>query len=492
MRNVGLIARVGRGPAGILVLSFAAVLSASFPPSAFSGPINARYTWMLPKTVIDATIVYSFVSCGPPKDPNNKNPWELQLKITPTLVPKILPDTLVGLKSINPALLKSFWQDKNITLKTFGSSHILGLIASAPVNQVGQIAANVLAGVGKIAAVSFGVPATADIPKDAKLGCGTAQADREKIIAAQNKIKELQAAMADPNLGAPSTPGGPSKYADISKEYTAEIQTLQSSIVALEAGLTLTVQKTIDPGFSPIDILGNDAPSSRPRPILPDGRVATFALPDGQLTKTNWFADIHTLEPADRHSTDVNVYLDFRKARPRIAGSRGVLPTPVGPGSQFREVAYIPLLVYQGTIPAPPSPARSRSRAASTETAHAGKLLNDAGQTMVFGQFGIARSLPLSAGLFENLNWSVTFAENGEVTDASFASKSLGVVLTSLFSNTASTVNSVVSEQRAAASAPSSETVRLTTENTALQAKINNIQYNQTLQGLIAKGLAPQ
>jgi hypothetical protein len=448
---------------------------------------------MLPKTVVDTTIVYSFVSCGPPKDdPKNKARWELNLKITPTLVPKTLPDTLVGLKSINPALLKSFWQDKNVTLKTFGGSHILGSIASAPVSQVGQIAANVLTGIGKVAAISFGVPAVADVPPDAKLGCGTAQADRDKILAAQARIKELQYAMVDPNLGAPSTPGGPSKYGDLAKEYTAEIQSLQNSITALEAGLTLTVQKTVDPGFSPIDILGNTPSGSKPRAILSDGLIAVFALSDDQLKKTNWFRDISTIDPAVRHSTDVGIYLDFRKARPRIAHSRGYLPTSVGPGSQFREVAYIPIRVYQGSVPPPLPATRSRSQTGGEETAPAAKQLNDTGQTMVFGQFGIARSLPLSAGIFENLNWSVSFQENGEITDASFASKSLGVVLTTLFSNTASTANSVASEQRAAVTAPSSETLRLTTENTALQAKINNIQYNQTLQGLIAKGLAPQ
>jgi hypothetical protein len=432
---------------------------------------------MLPKTVIDATIVYSFVSCGPSDDGKRR---ELKLKITPTLVSKALPDTSVGLKSINPATLKSFWQDKNITLKTYGGSHILSSIGSSPANQVGQIITNVLTGAGKIVAMSLGVPgADADPSTNCGSGVvGTAQDDRDRINVAQTTIRSLQRLLIAPDITEAQA-----------KLYTAQIQALQSSVSALEAGLTLTVQKTIDPGFTPIDILNiKGPPRTKPFGISANGLVATFSLSEEILEKTKWYP---SFSPDERQSLDVNVYLDFARARPRVGQSSEHWPTPVGRGNQFREVAYIPVLVFQGPRPVSSHVARAGSRQASASTEFKNQL-NDPAQTMAFGQFGIARSLPLSANLFENLSWSVAFQDNGEITDASFSSKSIGVALTGLFSNAASSANTIVTEQRAAANAPSSETVRLTAENNALQAKINNINYNETLRGLIAKGLAPQ
>jgi hypothetical protein len=99
--------------------------------------------------------------------------------------------------------------------------------------------------------------------------------------------------------------------------------------------------------------------------------------------------------------------------------------------------------------------------------------------------------LPLNAKLFENLKWAISFADSGQITSANFESKSIGAQITSLFMGASGGAASVATEVRNAGNTASSETQRLSNDNTALQAQINNITLNQQLQGLIAKGLAP-
>jgi hypothetical protein len=71
-------------------------------------------------------------------------------------------------------------------------------------------------------------------------------------------------------------------------------------------------------------------------------------------------------------------------------------------------------------------------------------------------QFGVQRTLPFSASAFKNLQWSVSFLENREVTNGSFSSKATGVGAAVLFGTTA---NSIATEQRSAENAgnPSGE-----------------------------------
>jgi hypothetical protein len=63
--------------------------------------------------------------------------------------------------------------------------------------------------------------------------------------------------------------------------------------------------------------------------------------------------------------------------------------------------------------------------------------------------------VPYKADAFKNNGWSISFADNGEVTSASFATKSWGANITSLFSSAASAGNAIGTEQRAAAQANS-------------------------------------
>ena len=59
----------------------------NFGAEAAGPTFNARYSWMLPKTVIDATIVYTLDKC----EANS-----VSVKITPTLAPRAVPDVFAG------------------------------------------------------------------------------------------------------------------------------------------------------------------------------------------------------------------------------------------------------------------------------------------------------------------------------------------------------------------------------------------------------------
>jgi len=103
---------------------------------------------MLPKTVLDVTIAYTLRSCK-----NTEDGAQVDVTIAnPTVTPRYIPDPAVGLKSLDPALLKSFWQDSTITVQTYAGTHVLQSLASSPANQVVTIAGNVITGVTKLAA----------------------------------------------------------------------------------------------------------------------------------------------------------------------------------------------------------------------------------------------------------------------------------------------------------------------------------------------------
>jgi hypothetical protein len=405
----------------------AAAAAATAPP--------LRYSWMLPRTVIDMTIVYKFENCV-----DTDKGAQLHIKITPTLATRGIPDTFVGRLGIDPNDLTSFWNDKSISLQTFGGSHILNSIGSAPANQTAQIVSNILGGVTKLVAVGLGVPAVAAAPAAAAAShsqCGTAQKIKAAVDSIKDKIKALQTDLLN---GA----------GDAIQKKDA-IEALQNELTSLQTELTLTVKKTIDPGFSPIEINTDTPNSKKPNSIDAAGRIAAFDLSDFQITKTNWYKDIKDVTQTERSRLQVNVYLDFGNADVKINPSGAKYDqTIVHNGSIYRTVAYIPVLTWLGEKPTD----------AGSSTQPPDDIAEPAGppvqlippQRAAFAQYGIEQTLPLSPQAFQKLTWSVTFLENGEVTSASFVSQASGVNASSFLGATASAANSIATEQRGAAS----------------------------------------
>jgi hypothetical protein len=438
--------------------------------------LHARYSWMLPKTVLDVTIAYTLRSCK-----NTDHGAQVEVTIAnPTVTPRYIPDPAVGLKSLDPALLKSFWQDSTISVVTNQSTHILQSLGSSPANQVVTIAGNVITGATKIAAASLGVvPASAPVAVEGPSKCGTEPTDTEILDKLKAELEKQQKILTNPNV----------TEADAAAA-TKKIATLQAGIAIVQAPqqaaqTTVTISRTVDPGITPIEMDENPTAKvpQRFRPIGPGGLIARFSPFQSmkKLKEAKWFDDAEKASSENNDHLHVSIYLDFSNANPRVVRCRtcSVYPTRVPKNFQFREVTYVPVAIYQG------------ERDPNTPRDNRQSLVPLPAKALPFGQFGRAQILPINAKIFENLEWSVTFSEAGEVTNATFKSKSIGAQITSLFMSGAGGASSVTTEVRNASNTASSETQRLINENAALAAEVSNITLTQQLNAFIAKGLAP-
>jgi hypothetical protein len=429
-----------------------------------TGQSTAEYSWTLPKTTLAITATYNFKDCK--YDPVSQK-VNITTGISTAIVANAVPDPNLGPAAPNGWVtvktpdLVSFWQDKSVEVKTYSNSHLLQGISSTSTNQVGTIVGNVLTSAVKVAGIALGVPTAAGEKAPATTGCGTALATLAQIKKMQTQLKPL-----DPtgNQG---------------KAIAAQILGLQNSI-------DITVTRTIDPGLTSVEPPpdANAPQRSSPAPVGADNRIALLKPSITQLEAAQWY-DKGTMStiaanPSENFPPDlnVNVYLNFVAANPVAAGQCSANQTscthssvPLAEGAFYREVAFIPVEVYKG------------------DAEGAENLISS--QVIPFGQFGISRSLPLASPLFGKTDWSLSFNNNGEITDAAFGSAAIGVGATSLLNTEASSASSIAAESLKSTSLGSSATQKLLIENTNLQAAINNANYKQQYQALQAKGLVP-
>jgi cell division septum initiation protein DivIVA len=471
-----------------LIFSFALTLLCH--SHSFAVEIITRYAWMLPKTVIDASILYTFQDCT-----GNK----LKLKITPTLAPRTIPDPYVGRLKIVPQSLESALQDKNISIQTFAGSHILNSIGSSPTSQVAQVGGNILGGIAKLVGIVFGVSAapfsttslTTSSPPPVDPQCWKDDwKDKPELIPADapqaiaNRIKDLKKKIGDLQ---DQLSNGTDEAAQ--KKINAAIQADQTIISTLQDQLTITVKTSIDPGVSPIDVNPDSDVFQypvTPRAIQKNGQIARACPSKGQLKqpdKANWFLNLDDIFKDPRShcaaipTFEVNVYLDFPHAKGTMhdddrkyesSVQEKYNQTEVQDGDLYRDVGYVPVLVWRGDKDTPPK--------VNDDGSAGGSLLLVSPQTMPFGQYGVAQTLPLTAKVFESLIWQITFLENGEITSSSFTSKATAVTATSFFGSAASAANSIATEQRSASSASSANA-----QATALQGQADLIYQTQRL-----------
>lgn len=404
-------------------------------------PTPARYTWMLPKTIVSVSVVYTLTDCS---DQTGK------VTISPTVTISNVSEPDVdlgsdfpnGMVSIEPEQLRAFWQDNNVTVKTNQSTHILSYLGSQPSDQTATIVGSLITTATKLTAVAFGVPVAA-APAIAAKYCGSANA-------VLKKVKDLQAQLVDPAVTADS------------------IKNIPTQIASLQTALSITVQKKFDPGISPTPI----------NPITGRSFIGNIRPTLNQLKQSNWFDNNAVAQSAYQSSKElrVDLYMDFEHAFPLNSVKDAVScnsesrchfsRVKVTEGTLFREVSYIPVLAFQ---------------ASDQETPVLKKILP-------FGQFGTPRNLPIVARAFEQLTWSLTFLDSGELTEATFTSKARGTALSTLLGSAASGANSIATESRAAAVAMDPATTRLQNENAALKAQIDNATYTQQLHTLLAAG----
>lgn len=441
---------------------------------AFGQGVPLRYTWMLPKTVVDATIVYTFDGCSD---------GVAKIKIAPTLTPRALPDPLVGQLKVDTAPLQSFWGDRSISIQTFANSRILSSVGSSPTGQGAQIIGNILGGIVKIAGIALGLP-----PKLTDKSTGTPLptcADEKTEDTGPyivQKIKDLKKIITDAQ-GRLSTGEAEADQ----KKDNAAVQAAQTLITTLQEKLTVTIKTTIDPGVSPIDVDPDNVNATLPEPTEKDkidasGLVASICLSEKQLTKSKWFNNVDAVFKSQKDSClafpslKTTVYLDFLNSHSTLYDQ------PVRPGPYFqskvkqdntgevlyRDVAYIPVIVWRGDKPATGSTLPKDT----DPEAPTNPFQINAPQIMAFGQFGVPQLLPLQADAFKTLSWQITFLEDGQITAATFSSKASGVNITSFFGSAASSANAIATGVTGSAS----------TQASGIQGQADLIYQTQRLQ----------
>lgn len=476
--------RNSRALTAAATLIVSAISSATTPNSALAEP-EAKFTWMLPRTVIDVTVTYTFDDCN--------DQGGVKVNIKPTLVSRPIPDTVIGAVDISSSSLQSWASDTSVTIKTFQNSHILQSIGATPVSQAAAIANSILTSVGKIVALALGVSplAVGSVTHDK---CGSAWVDKDKIAKLRTALVGLQQAIVD-------APNDEQRKA-ASAKADAYQSVLTTWSTANATAHTLTLQATVDPGFTPINVLDpTKQTSTKPTEINPNGLVATIVPTQEQIENAGWIKKGTPIDADSLERLRVNVYLDFGQTLPIAQASIDMARAPVkideGGGDLYREVAYIPVYVYSGAHLANWSTGNRGlsttwpgvSRIVSENEAKKNLLLAPV-QRFPFPQYGRAMGLPVTAGFLKNQDWSITFQESGEITETKFVNKSLGAAATSALNSALGTANAIAAEERAARVA-SSETTRLTAENGELQARINNLNLQEQLQKLLAKQTSP-
>jgi hypothetical protein len=402
---------------------------------------------MLPKTVIDTTIVYTFDGC---------HNGAAKIKITPTLTARTLPDPLVGQLKVDTASLEAFWSDGNISIQTFPNSRILNSIGSSPTSQIGQIFGNIFGGVAKLAGITLGGAALAAEAAPLPTCVSDTTANSGPAIAKQ--IQELKDLITSAQLRL--SRGEPE--ADEKKDNAA-IQASQTLITTLDGKLTLTIKTTIDPGVTPVEVDADNKnpilpPPTKDSKVRADLLVASICPSRTQLAKANWFENLDQLFATNDACTaipslKVNIYLDFPNGHSTLF-DQPIIPGPytqsavLADKQHYRDVAYIPVLVWRGDRPSPGSPAPKETDSEAPRQPF--QLL--ASQPMAFGQFGVPQSLPFTIDAFKTLTWQITFLEDGEITAATFSSHASGVNVSSFLGTAASTANSIAADQKSAPS----------------------------------------
>lgn len=419
---------------------------------------SSAYSWTLPKTVLDVSAVWTFEGCN--LAPGRKDYYLPDFSVKVTVAAKGMADRDLGPRaptgwiSLDAADgMQSFWQDSQITVKTFNSSHLLQALGSTSTNQVGTIIGNVVTTVVKAAGIVLGSPATASSLWAEKTGCdmtaGGANALYKKLQDTQKKLKDVD---ADSAAG----------------------KKLVSSITTMKNQLNLTVSATIDPGK---DVNGKPAP-------IPAGEALRIITPSSKQLNDMHLLDKETLDDIlsknETNPLSLSVYLDFNRANPpsvaKCANSAQDCDrktTPLSAGAMFREVAYIPVVVYKGI----------------DKGATGAKLVYD--NVFPFAQFGVSRSLPLKAPIFGKASWSFTFNELGEISEATWISTAKGVAMTGAASSIAGGASSIDALNIKSDQQLDSATQAQQLLNSKLKVWTDGVTLQAACQAALAKGQVP-
>ena len=251
-----------KGAFPLYAVASSLAIIASQDVSALEFDASGRYTWLLPKTVLDAAITYTVKECRVVKDAAGKDNTEATVSISATLSPRYIPDLRVGQQSIKLGELQNAFQNQDISITTFATSHILNSIGSAPADQTLQIAGSVITAIPKLfgialktAAVPLGTQvtvagvATGENPTITPVPAACQSKDNLQACQALACVAGLKAMMSNNDL---LMAGGLDDTTQ--KRATAANQAALALITDLQSRLSFTLKSTIDPGFTPIQV----------------------------------------------------------------------------------------------------------------------------------------------------------------------------------------------------------------------------------------------
>lgn len=441
-------------------------------------PTAGFVSWRLPKTVIDATVTFKYVGCTPAAGPNGTP--VLELERTVALVARGVPDDDIygprkpgepfdPMVSVPMSALTSFWDDRSLTVKHAPNGTLTSIGAIAE-DQTAAIVGNVLTSATKIGSIAFGVPPAGLMSDAAQCSQQPSQIKAE--------IERLKALLRDPATTDAARAAYNLQLADQEKKRDK---------------LTITVTRTIDPGVTPpmdCELVPSTAgcPGRPAAGVADSGLIATILPSWKELETAGWMTGTRQRQLEAVTAFAVSVFLDFSKATPPIlatcSGGQSECPrrrTMIDRTTQFREVAYIPLIVVAG-----------EDRTSPTDkfelTVNGGRPAGP----IPFAQFGIPRALPIKAGTFEKIAWTFSFNEFGEPIDVAFGSAAIGSKASSLLQSAASAGATLASQERTADGLASSETLRLQREAVELKAKVDLAKLRAEADLLRTQGYMPE
>jgi hypothetical protein len=254
------------------------------------------YSWRLPKTILAINAIYTYQQCSSPDGQNPTVTASMAITVSPNYVPDpdLGPYAPDGVVSLDASKLESFWQDRQIEVKTFPDSNILQSFSSTSTDQTGTIVGNAVTGAVKIAAMALGVPT----------GAGAAPAKCASSATTKQPV---------------------------------------------------TISCLVDPGVAAV-CGSTSLPSSTKPQTFDSSNVATLAPDNTQLAKSNWFDETTSnkisAELANTDNLKLHVALDFNEALPSEvrcpseAASCDRKSSFLSNGAFYRDVAYIPVEIY--------------------------------------------------------------------------------------------------------------------------------------------------
>jgi hypothetical protein len=438
-------------------------------------PTAGFIAWRLPKTVIDATVTLKYEDCTPGAGPND--PPTIKIGRTVALVARGVPDDDIygpempfdPMVRVPMSALTSFWDDRSLTIK-HAANGTLTQIGAIAEDQTAAIVGNVLTSAVKIGSMVFGVAPGGLVAAPAQ--CST----QPRLIKAE--IARLKALLRNPSTKPASAAAYNLQLADQEKKLDK---------------LTITITRTIDPGVTPPQDCelapgSPGCPGGSAARVPANGLIASIMPSWEDLQNAGWMTGRRDQQKAAISPAVISIFLDFSKATPPVvAACNGGLRscdrhrTVIDRSTQFREVAYVPLLAVAGEDPT--------SQGDKLElTVNGGKPAGP----IPFAQFGIPRALPIKAGTFEKLAWTFSFNEFGEHTDVAFGSAALGSKATSLLQSATGAAAAVAAQERTADAFASPETARLQREAAELKAKVDLGKLRADADALRAQGYLPE